>query len=312
MAAVRRNVADAAALRRFVEGVLGLKAERLSTTTVDLGITGPARRVSTYDLFTVWHQLALRRVTPPGQGNRTAALGGPAFLPWHRLMLLLLELHLQRVLGADEVGVPYWDWAADGDLAPPLQTRTELWAGSGIGGSGAPVADGPFRAGAWRVEIESGPTGRLRATSRPLRRDLAADVATLPTSAHVRQALNQTRYDAAPWDRSTQRFRNRIEGWHPGSGPRMHNRVHVWVGGDMAPATSPNDPVFYLHHANVDRLWEAWMLRQGRSYAPPASATAALAGHRLDDPLFSLLTPQRITPADVLDVRDLYAYDTLP
>jgi extradiol dioxygenase family protein len=47
MAAVRRNVADAPARRRFVEGVLGLKAERLSTTTVDLGITGPARRVST-------------------------------------------------------------------------------------------------------------------------------------------------------------------------------------------------------------------------------------------------------------------------
>jgi tyrosinase len=312
VAVLRRNVTDPAARARFVEGILALKAERLTTTTADLGITGPARRVSTYDLFTVWHQLAMGRMTPAGQADRNAAHSGPVFLPWHRLMLLLLELHLQRVLGDDQVGLPYWDWATDGDLAPELQTRTELWADSGLGGSGDPVGDGPFKAGAWRIEIESGPTGRLRATSRALRRNLAGDVATLPSSAHVRQALNQTRYDAAPWDRSTSRFRNRVEGWRPTPGPRMHNRVHVWVGGDMGPATSPNDPVFYLNHANVDRLWEAWMLRNERTYAPVASAPAELTGHRLADPLFSLLTPQPITPADVLDVRDVYAYDALP
>ena len=32
----------------------------------------------------------------------------------------------------------------------------------------------------------------------------------------------------------------------------MHNAVHIWVDGDMGPGTSPNDPVFFLHHANVD------------------------------------------------------------
>ena len=80
----------------------------------------------------------------------------------------------------------------------------------------------------------------------------------------------------------------------------------------MLISSSPNDPVFYLNHANVDRLWEAWMLRNERTYAPVASAADELAGHRLADPLFSLLTPQRITPADVLDVRDAYAYDALP
>ena len=31
----------------------------------------------------------------------------------------------------------------------------------------------------------------------------------------------------------------------------------------MAPATSPNDPVFYLNHCNVDRIWEAWLVNQG-------------------------------------------------
>lgn len=29
----------------------------------------------------------------------------------------------------------------------------------------------------------------------------------------------------------------------------------------MGPSTSPNDPVFFVHHAQIDRLWEQW--RQG-------------------------------------------------
>ncbi len=39
----------------------------------------------------------------------------------------------------------------------------------------------------------------------------------------------------------------------------LHNDVHVWVGGTMASIpTAPADPVFWLHHANVDRLWDMW------------------------------------------------------
>jgi tyrosinase len=38
-----------------------------------------------------------------------------------------------------------------------------------------------------------------------------------------------------------------------------HGGVHGWVGGTMSdPATSPVDPVFYMHHANLDRLWWVW------------------------------------------------------
>lgn len=36
-------------------------------------------------------------------------------------------------------------------------------------------------------------------------------------------------------------------------------KVHVWVGGEMgAPSSAANDPVFWLHHCNVDRLWDVW------------------------------------------------------
>ena len=38
-----------------------------------------------------------------------------------------------------------------------------------------------------------------------------------------------------------------------------HNQVHAWVGGIMNNTSySPTDPIFWLHHAEVDRLWHIW------------------------------------------------------
>lgn len=46
------------------------------------------------------------------------------------------------------------------------------------------------------------------------------------------------------------------------SGP--HNPVHDLIGGVMATMQSPLDPIFYLHHAMVDRLTHAWALPDGK------------------------------------------------
>ena len=41
-----------------------------------------------------------------------------------------------------------------------------------------------------------------------------------------------------------------------------HNRGHGWVGGDMSnPRISPNDPIFWMHHAQIDRIWSEWQKR---------------------------------------------------
>jgi tyrosinase len=37
-----------------------------------------------------------------------------------------------------------------------------------------------------------------------------------------------------------------------------HNNVHDWIGGDMGAYYSPLDPLFWLHHCNLDRLWVVW------------------------------------------------------
>ncbi|WP_080409955.1 tyrosinase family protein [Burkholderia ubonensis] len=48
-----------------------------------------------------------------------------------------------------------------------------------------------------------------------------------------------------------------------------HNPVHNIIGNTMATMVSPLDPIFYLHHANVDRLWRAWALPNGGSMPAP-------------------------------------------
>lgn len=61
-----------------------------------------------------------------------------------------------------------------------------------------------------------------------------------------------------------------------------HNKVHNCIGGvgaidpgpygNMTNFLSPLDPIFYLHHANMDRLWDVWtrkQLRQGLQIMPP-------------------------------------------
>jgi tyrosinase len=160
------------------------------------------------------------------------------------------------------------------------------------------------------VRIEANVNGQLVQGNRGLRRALGSQISTLPTTADTQGAVAMTPYDTAPWDTSSSGFRNRLEGWAPPAAPALHNRVHVWVGGDMLPSSSPNDPVFYLNHCNVDRLWEAWLTQHGRSYVPPQSAPSTLRGHRINDQMDSLISPP-MRPAEVLDMRAIYTYDTL-
>jgi tyrosinase len=321
MAAVRRNiVSDAASRADYARGVGLLKAEQTGVTTTQAGVPGPARQLSTYDLFVLWHHRSMNTMTPPNQGDRNAAHRGPVFLPWHRFMLIFFEAQLQRVLNKPTFGLPYWDWAADGELPPAQQGAAPLWKADGIGGQGTPVTTGPFtQAKGFAVTIASDANGTLRSLAQPRGLRRVFDPQTgLPRKADVQGAVGVGGYDGPGWSASSPGFRNRLEGWIPAAtSPHLHNRVHVFVGGDMSPASSPNDPVFFLNHCNVDRIWSAWLAKNpppSPTYAPPANAPQSLFRHRLDDPLYSIFTAQndtRWTPRRMLDVSVTYGYDSL-
>lgn len=310
MPITRPNIVnDAAARQKYAKGVKLLKNEFTGPKTTELGIPGPAVPVSTYDLFIVWHHVAMMTLTPPTQMARNSAHGGPVFLPWHRFLLLQMEMNLQRVLGDNNFGLPYWDWAADGQLTTAKQKTAAFWKPDAMGGQGSPIANGPFTQDRFRVKIESNSNNQLVQTDHGLRRAFGANGATgLPRRADTAAAVSQAKYDQDPWDSTTDGFRNFVEGWNPGLG--MHNRVHVWVGGDMLLSTSPNDPVFYMNHCNADRIWEAWLTKNGRTYVPDQAAPPSLKGHRIDDQIKAFISGTT-TPRQMLDVKSIYVYDSL-
>jgi hypothetical protein len=56
-----------------------------------------------------------------------------------------------------------------------------------------------------------------------------------------------------------------------------HDNVHGNIGGFMGAFMSPVDPIFFMHHANLDRLWMVWAARQkkaGRSPFPKTNLSA--------------------------------------
>jgi tyrosinase len=226
--------------------------------------------------------------------------------------------HKGRVLNDPDFGLPYWDWAADGELPSNQQLTAQIWADNCMGGSGSPVTTGPFAEELWQVNIEQGSARGsmspiLVPTNRGLERSLGSDVNALPTKLDVRSVVHPNEpnfaYDAFPWNRNSSEFRNGLEGWP--NGPTMHNRVHVWVGGDMGPSTSPNDPIFYLNHCNVDRIWAGWQeIHSNIPYVPDAQADTRLSGHRLNDRLFRITASAffdpiysgSVRPIDLLDI----------
>jgi tyrosinase len=333
MAVVRRNVlADADSRTAYLRGVKLLKHENTLLTTAQFGMAGPVNPIRVYDLFVIWHLLTMATAVPPGgdASIRNAAHRGPVFLPWHRVMLMWFEVHLQRVLGDPQFGLPYWDWAMDG--TPPFPggfanpAASPLWQDTpdALGGQGMPIPSGgalafdPNDPTSFRVRITATSSGiPQQVPDRGLQRQFGQPPfgsPTLPQLFDVLQAFNTllepdlAKYDTPQFDRDSVGFRNRLEGFN---GPGLHNQVHRWVGGDMGPASSPNDPVFFLHHCNVDRIWEGWMKINGRVYQPDQSFPITLLGHRIDDPLVSPFdqggTPA--TPRSVLDVQNVYTYD---
>ncbi|ROU06686.1 tyrosinase family protein [Lysobacter enzymogenes] len=72
-----------------------------------------------------------------------------------------------------------------------------------------------------------------------------------------------------------------------------HNKVHNYLGGvhaidpgpygNMTNFLSPVDPIFFLHHANMDRLWEVWTRRQ-RAHDRPILPEGKEAAQFMDEP----------------------------
>jgi tyrosinase len=271
---------------RFVQAVIGLK------------------RSGAYDKYVRLHA---EYFAADGESGLRVAHMAPTFFPWHRQFLLVFEHELQ--LSDPAVTIPYWDWTTDD------KTTSALWAADFMGGNGresdGQVMTGPFayRAGAWPISY--GVTNEKYLTRNMGRPD---NPIVLPTKAELSDALAIAAYDTAPWNSApaTQGFRNKIEGWPVSEtmGGYLHNRVHQWVGGHMVGAASPNDPVFWLHHAFVDLIWTRWQRQHPASaYLPAKPLAAGDAEHGRVISADEAMPPFGVKPSAVFDHRQFYSYE---
>jgi tyrosinase len=101
------------------------------------------------------------------------------------------------------------------------------------------------------------PTVTLASGPHTVTRNIGA-LAFLPTAASVAAVMGNATFMA---------FAPALEG--------VHNSGHVWVGGSMMSVpTAPADPVFWMHHAEIDRRWAEWQPSHA-GQDPPLSGAAA-------------------------------------
>jgi tyrosinase len=198
------------------------------------------------------------------------------FLPWHRGYLYHFELALQEI--DPEVTVPWWNWMDEPGIPKAFEVKRagkkkNVLAGAPIRPLGIPRESG------WPRQTRREPGSNPLALPPPLRG------AVFPGSGGGASAWVM----AAP---SYEEFWKRCA--------RVHDNVHVWVGGQMEDQNwAAFDPLFWAHHAMVDRLWRIW--QHNNPGAVPDHAT-------LEHPMTFAREPS-LRVRDVLDVTALgYEY----
>jgi tyrosinase len=208
--------------------------------------------------------------TKPGLGPRSwarlAAIHGTSagfnkcphgnwyFLPWHRGYLLTYERMIRWVTGDATFAMPYWDWSHDRGLPQAFAAPT-------VGGQPNPL----FMPGRTLT-----PTSQI------------PDQVVGPA---VMNAIANTIPFELFGSSRPQGQNSASVSWVSGSGVQgplennPHNQVHGRVGGIMASAASPLDPVFFTHHCNIDRLWAVWNSRGGANPAPAMWRDTPFTGH---------------------------------
>ena len=285
----------------------------------------------TYHKYVFWHNQVMNRMDPADAlMRRGPAHRGPAFLPWHREFIHRFELDLKVALSDPDFGLPYWNWAADKtDITLPT---SRVWSYIGANTGAIAIGGSPWnRMTAQLVGTSYAPVNTATAARREFDgfSDAFGHIVNIQdrASADAFMAGTSIVYDSADWNAVSPGFRSTNERVY-------HDHIHVLVGGDIGDMTDPgiavNDPIFFLHHAMIDRLWARWqdaMVSAGTAlddqYHPTMAEAAGIQlGQRIDEPMWPWsdavemnrwgLPTEQITPRSVLNIRSErlnYVYD---
>jgi tyrosinase len=193
--------------------------------------------------------------------------GDPLFLPWHRSYMFHFEVALQEAAQDADVTVPWWDWMVEPGLPAPFTESAQ----------DNPLLGGPIRP----LGVEPQPDWPTETSRDPFE---GTGPGPLPPPL-------QDRYDWLMEPTSFLEFQRRME--------LLHNNMHGWTGGTMGQVPwAAFDPIFFSHHAMVDRLWRIWQVANPGALPPPQLLDTSLTSG----------TPPTFTVREVLSVQAL-GYD---
>lgn len=176
------------------------------------------------------------------------------FLPWHRWFLLYFEqivaATIVKLKGPKDWSLPYWNYSdssnKDALSLPPAFHEEKMPDGS----------DNPLRV----ADRDRGNNGEKVGG---------------PSDVNLKPCLQEPKFPAdskggSPGFGGPRTKFNHSEGSVVGVLERTpHGNMHVRVGGFMGSFnTAGLDPIFWLHHANIDRLWAVWRHRNAAHVDP--------------------------------------------
>ncbi|KAH8203528.1 hypothetical protein TruAng_002276 [Truncatella angustata] len=258
-----------------------------------------------------------------------------AFYPWHRWLLFHFEQALQ-ICGFDG-GQPYWDWTLDTDSEDAFFNSPIFDTERGFGGNGryvpanlltpAPsmflvrpklttnrtgggcLIDGPFAG----LATQLGPRDNIQRRGKHcVTRDLGYAYFWNTTDVGVvRNAMEFPNFGL---------YGNKTE-------YSYHSGGHWAIGGEYATMSdmwiSPMDPIFFLHHSNLDRAWWSWQTRDldarlkdiSGPLFPQDYHNKEGGNYTIDSTIrVGIADPQEITIADIMHIQRgplCYTYDQL-
>ena len=247
--------------------------------------------------YMTWADVQAR---PGGQNSGYCTHASPLFSTWHRPYLALFEqvlhAHAQDVASefdgperdtyaaiARDLRLPYWDWAAPpsgGSVLPNILARETVTVRTP---RGSQVIENPLYSYLFHPETR-------RQISTPYERTVRSPTSGAEDAGSRNEVVAQrlegsrsslrqrlyslfTTYDdfrafgSNAWTRSNNQDADSLEG--------VHDTVHglVGSGGQMNfPSVSAFDPIFFLHHCMVDRVFAMWQVLHPSSYVQPASS----------------------------------------
>ncbi|KAJ2527549.1 hypothetical protein GGH20_003021, partial [Coemansia sp. RSA 1937] len=157
------------------------------------------------------------------------------FLPWHRRFLKDFE-NVGRQF-TPTFALPYWDEVRDYANPAASTVLTTAYAGSNGVGSNRCVQNGLQNG--WTMTYPSNHCLRRQYNN-------GNTINPMYSPEYIQSLLSRSKNMA--------QLRPAIEF-------SIHGAVHLALGGDMVQNYSPNDFAFWLHHANIDRLWFVWQMQ---------------------------------------------------